>query len=206
MTPRTTPQEKLERILAAAADFFAERGFANTTVEAIAQRAGVSKGLVYVHFPSKEALLEAVLGKSTTAWFEVSVRAAFGGHKTVPEMLADSLRASIEYARQDPVLRRILAQDPQVLLKRAKGEPEPASDAHIRALRGILAHGVQLGQLRKDMDVERTAQAFALMHGALIREIFVFPRLARGGDGQDLVEAAIDMMLSGLVIRPNDKK
>ena len=39
---------------------FAERGYAGTSVKAIAQRAGVSQGLLYVHFDNKQALLLAL--------------------------------------------------------------------------------------------------------------------------------------------------
>ena len=49
----TTPEEKLERILDAAGELFARDGYRQVPVDAIANRAGVSKGLIYVHFPSK---------------------------------------------------------------------------------------------------------------------------------------------------------
>lgn len=46
-----------ERLLESALDLFAERGYAGTSVKAIAERAGVSQGLLYVHFENKQALL-----------------------------------------------------------------------------------------------------------------------------------------------------
>lgn len=48
-------------ILAAATDLFARKGYDATTTEEIAARAGISKGLIYHHFKSKEAVLEALL-------------------------------------------------------------------------------------------------------------------------------------------------
>lgn len=74
-------------LLAAALDLFVEKGFAATRSEEVAVRAGVSKGTLFLYFPSKEELFKAVvienLGGRFTEWnaeFE-----AFEG--TTPEML-----------------------------------------------------------------------------------------------------------------------
>lgn len=56
------PQELLEAALA----LFVEKGFAATRSEEVAQRAGVSKGTLYLYYPSKEELLKAVV-QSTLA-------------------------------------------------------------------------------------------------------------------------------------------
>jgi AcrR family transcriptional regulator len=50
-----------EEITAAALDLFVERGFANTRLEDVAARAGVSKGTLYLYFESKEELFKAVV-------------------------------------------------------------------------------------------------------------------------------------------------
>ncbi len=48
-------------LLAAALDLFVEKGFAATRAEEVAQRAGVSKGTLFLYFPSKEELFKAVV-------------------------------------------------------------------------------------------------------------------------------------------------
>lgn len=50
-------------LLDTALSMFAEGGFANTTVKDIAGMAGISCGLMYHYFPSKEKLLEAAIEK-----------------------------------------------------------------------------------------------------------------------------------------------
>src|SRR5580698_8735326 len=50
-----------ERLLLAAADAFAERGYEGTRVADIARAAGVSSGAMYAHFASKADLLVAAL-------------------------------------------------------------------------------------------------------------------------------------------------
>jgi AcrR family transcriptional regulator len=51
------------RLLDAAEELFATHGFAATTTRAIAERAGTSTGMVFYHFPTKEALLETLLAE-----------------------------------------------------------------------------------------------------------------------------------------------
>jgi TetR/AcrR family transcriptional repressor of mexJK operon len=63
---RGRPRDLLKReaILDAAAELFYERGMPATTMEAVAERAGVSKMTVYSHFPDKPALLEASFARN----------------------------------------------------------------------------------------------------------------------------------------------
>ena len=68
-SPETTPPHKRERrkqarpgeLLDAALDLFVEKGFAATRSEEVAIRAGVSKGTLFLYFPSKEELFKAVV-------------------------------------------------------------------------------------------------------------------------------------------------
>lgn len=56
-----------QRLLAAAATLFAERGYAATTMGAIARAAGVSPATVYLHFPGKAAVVAAMADAITSA-------------------------------------------------------------------------------------------------------------------------------------------
>ncbi len=114
-------EQRRSRILEAAAARFAAHGFAKTTVEEIAARAGVSKGLVYARFPGKDELFDAVLSRTLEDWAEVARAAAERrGAKSVREAIAAGFRVSLEFARRNPFLRGVLAQDPRVLLSGAR--------------------------------------------------------------------------------------
>jgi AcrR family transcriptional regulator len=56
-------------LLAAALDLFVEKGYAATRAEEVAQRAGVSKGTLFLYFPSKEELFKAVVRQNITSNF-----------------------------------------------------------------------------------------------------------------------------------------
>lgn len=56
-------------LLAAALDLFVEKGFAATRVDEVAQRAGVSKGTLFLYFTSKEELFKAVVRENISGRF-----------------------------------------------------------------------------------------------------------------------------------------
>lgn len=66
MSPRTPSQNKeirqqtRQQIRDAAFELFAAKGYANTSVRSIAQKAGVSKGLIYHYFEAKDDILHAI--------------------------------------------------------------------------------------------------------------------------------------------------
>jgi AcrR family transcriptional regulator len=63
-TRRRRKEARPGELVAAALACFAERGFAATKLDDIAAKAGVSKGTVYLYFPSKEELFKAVVRES----------------------------------------------------------------------------------------------------------------------------------------------
>ena len=75
MSPRTSKQyeeireEKSTLIMDTALEHFANEGYYATTINHIAKHAGISKGLMYNYFDSKEALLKAIIHKSVTEVF-----------------------------------------------------------------------------------------------------------------------------------------
>jgi len=54
-------EQRPEEILQAALEEFIAKGYAGTRLEDVAKRAGISKGLVYVYFDTKEKLFKAVI-------------------------------------------------------------------------------------------------------------------------------------------------
>jgi len=59
-----------ERILAAATELFATRGYAGAGVDRVAEDSGIAKTAIYYHFGNKEGLLAAVLERAATQWID----------------------------------------------------------------------------------------------------------------------------------------
>lgn len=57
MTKKITKEARMDQIIDAAIEEFLSKGYAGSSMDSIANRAGVSKGGVYHHFPNKEVLL-----------------------------------------------------------------------------------------------------------------------------------------------------
>ena len=100
-------------LVTAARDLFGEQGFADTSIDEIVTRAGVTKGALYHHFDGKEDLFKAV--------FEVVQREV--SDKAVAEFLGrDSWEALVTGcslwidAHLDPSVRRIVLQDARAVL------------------------------------------------------------------------------------------
>jgi AcrR family transcriptional regulator len=76
MSPRTPQQfkemreEKMSRIMEVALAHFANDGYFRTSIRDIARHAGISKGLMYNYFESKEALLRAIVHKSVNEIYQ----------------------------------------------------------------------------------------------------------------------------------------
>ncbi|MCW0181647.1 MAG: TetR/AcrR family transcriptional regulator [Zavarzinia sp.] len=64
-----SPSVKQRQVMAAASELFMDQGFAGTSMDAVARKAGVSKATVYAHFASKEDLFEAMVAQGSVERF-----------------------------------------------------------------------------------------------------------------------------------------
>jgi AcrR family transcriptional regulator len=69
---RRIPEERPHQILAAAIEVFGEHGLSAARIDDIARRAGVSKGTIYLYFPTKEALFQEMVRQTIIARIELS--------------------------------------------------------------------------------------------------------------------------------------
>lgn len=109
---RATRQE----LIAVATDLFAQRGFEHTSIEAVLERAGVSRGSLYHHFKSKDALFEAVVESVHARVGEATLAAA----ATVADADAQALLRTgyLAWVRLagEPIVRQILLIDAPTVL------------------------------------------------------------------------------------------
>lgn len=67
-------EERAALILQSAQDLLVEKGYHDMSIDQIAARVGISTGAIYLHFASKEALVETVLLQQTTTFLEMIER------------------------------------------------------------------------------------------------------------------------------------
>jgi AcrR family transcriptional regulator len=125
--PKVVPEYKEEaksRILEAANKVFAEKGYHEATMDDIAKRLGVSKGAIYLYFPSKEDLFEAMCKTAPQAFKEIlysSFRDEANPVQSATQFFDKMLKLSasnpglsfeiLSEASRNPTLKRILKQN-----------------------------------------------------------------------------------------------
>lgn len=116
LKPRKRPRQQrskftVEQILEGAAHVFAERGYAETTTNHIADRAGVSIGSLYQYFPNKDALLVALMEQHmerTVAHLWEMLEEALPLNEPVGTLLRRFMEAMVDVHLEEPRLTRIL--------------------------------------------------------------------------------------------------
>ena len=117
--PKDLAGDVQTRILDAAQQLFLERGFHGTSIDEIAETAPASKPTIYAHFPGKEALFTAVVGRTINGLTDfggftpqgrtIQDKLANLGMEIVERFIADTLdltRATIAESRRFPELSR----------------------------------------------------------------------------------------------------
>jgi AcrR family transcriptional regulator len=193
-------EERAPEILDAALACFSEKGFAATRMDAIARRAGISKGTIYLYFESKEAVFKALAQRVVTSSI-ADLRALIDSFEgKTPDLLRLVLSrvGSIVSTGDVAVL-------PRMVLAEAGNFPELAE--HWR--REVVDRGLSLweaiirrGQARGEIRAIEPAHAARLCMAPLIIVALwnsVFSRFdATPYDYQGLIDAHIDVLLRGL--------
>jgi AcrR family transcriptional regulator len=116
MGMRQAERSELTRnaILDGARRLFADSGFAGATMDDIAQAAGVAKGAVYHHFPTKEGVFEAVFERASTQLVAEVMRSGASAKDALDAMVVGT-RAYFEICAGPAYRQIILVDGPAVL-------------------------------------------------------------------------------------------
>ncbi|CAN7301509.1 TetR/AcrR family transcriptional regulator [Terrabacter sp. LjRoot27] len=101
-TPRITARRQAtrDRVLEAASEVFAERGFHGATVEDICERAGFTRGAFYSNFSSKDDLVVELSRRHSEALVDRIRRASKREHASADEVLRDVFAALADDSRE----------------------------------------------------------------------------------------------------------
>ncbi|MFN2593669.1 MAG: TetR/AcrR family transcriptional regulator [Actinomycetota bacterium] len=102
-------RERREQLLDIGRSVFAEKGYEAASIEEIAQRAGISKPVVYEHFGGKEGLYAVVVDRETGKLLDRITTALDAAHPRL--MLEQAARAFLSYVEDEPDGFRVLVRD-----------------------------------------------------------------------------------------------
>jgi len=147
------------RLLAAAATEFAAAGVDGANVNRISLAAGLAKGTIYNYFPSKRELFLAVVE-------EASAQTATGvdavpGDAPIAERLRAILESDVAWVREHEDFARVLVREALAGDPRFQPEIIEAAAPFVERVAEIIAAGVERGEVRDDLAVERLALLFS---------------------------------------------
>lgn len=113
---RLPPEERVAQILDAALEQFSQHGFNATRMDDIARACGLSKGGLYVHFGSKDAVFEALLERALTRtnWDELPQLAQGASARAVATWIVDRLHAALLEPQRIAILRLLISERQRV--------------------------------------------------------------------------------------------
>jgi len=158
-------EETRHRIFHAAIHLFRERGFEQTTVDDITEKADVAKGTFFNYFPRKEAVL-GYLSEERLVAIEENAPALFAADRNAREKLVGVyLMAASAYEEDQELARYVLVE----LMRRAFGPNEENAYRWHAIIETLLRQGRERGELRADLSFER---AEALLTGVYFSTLF----------------------------------
>jgi AcrR family transcriptional regulator len=194
------PQELLDAALA----LFVEKGFAATRAEEVAQRAGVSKGTLYLYYPSKEELLKAVIGHFVSARIADTAQAIEQHQGPIAPLLTEVLVQWWRDMYDSPGSGTF-----KLMIGEARNFPEIA-EFYVREViepghlltRRIVERGIESGEFRA-VDVDNT------VHSLLLPLVMVCTHKHAFGactshliDAPAFIAAHVDLVVRGLLRTP----
>ncbi len=189
-------------ILNAAQELFAAKGFRETTLDEIAQRAEFGKGTLYNYFGSKEdifhALIDQLLGNSLAMAQECAASDA-----DIQTKLTRYARSSMEYVRTNGELFHAIVEE---LHRGRKSEPSRLQDVFNRSqtvantIGTILRKGMDAGTIRQGNPTDFVTMLDDMIRGVASRQILMHGTLTPEElDRQaDLI---VSIFLDGITVR-----
>lgn len=192
---RAAMQETRALLLATARQMFSELGYANTSMDDLTARAGLTRGALYHHFGDKKGLLAAVV-EQLDAEMDERLRAITDTAENAWDGFRQRCRAYLEMALE-PEIQRIVLRDARAVL----GGGSPEAQRHcIESMRQLIENLMLQGVL-----AQAQAQALATLIYGSLAEATVWIAEAENGDTR-LAQAsqAFDLLLRGVLKRPTE--
>ena len=192
---RRRKEDRPQEITEAALTAFAEKGYAATRVDDVAKRAGVSKGLLYLYFKTKEDLFKAVIRSFVVPRIDALTAIVDSSELSAEEFLRGPFFEFVKTLPGSPisiVIRLMIAEGPK--------HPDLLQfywdnvvSRGLAAITELLERGVQQGEFRRSI-VNELPHLFAMpvLFSVVFRSLFE----KQCPDTDKLIGAQIDLLIA----------
>jgi AcrR family transcriptional regulator len=188
-------EDRPQEITEAAFSVFADKGYASARVEEVARRAGVSKGLLYLYFKTKEELFKAVIRSVVIRRVDALLLAVEETELSSEEFIRGPLLDFMKGVPGSPVAIVI-----RLLIAEGQRHPdlvdyywENVVAKGLSAISGFLQRGVRRGEFR---DTAITNQPQLILAPVILSILWKILFTKRSLDTDRLIETQIDMILA----------
>jgi AcrR family transcriptional regulator len=191
-------------ILAAALEQFVEHGYAATRLEDVARRAGVTKGTMYLYFPSKQALFKAVVNASLVADIARGERLLEEHRDGARELLVKVITTWHDAIADTPA-----AGIPKLMVAEAANFPElgrfyyqeVVQRGH-RLVGRVIRMGIERGEFRP-VEIEQTVRlAIAPVLLGMVMKYSLHACTGEAVDARKLLRLHLELFLRGIEKMP----
>jgi AcrR family transcriptional regulator len=188
-------EDRPQEITEAAFEVFAEKGYARARVQEVATRAGVSKGLLYLYFETKQALFKAVIRSVVIRRMDALLAAVEETELSSEAFIRGPLVAFMKALPGSPVAVVI-----RLLISEGHRHPdlvdyywENVVSKGLQAMSDLLEQGVRNGEFRQ---TAVTGLPQLIVAPALVSLLWRILFASRDLDSDQLIETQIDMLLA----------
>jgi AcrR family transcriptional regulator len=188
-------EDRPQEITEAAFEVFAEKGYSGARVEEVARRAGVSKGLLYLYFKTKEELFKAVVKSVVVRRVDALLAAVEQTELSSEAFIRGPLLEFMKGVPGSPVAIVI-----KLLIAEGRRHPDLVDyywdnvvSKGLKAISGFIERGIERGEFRRTAVSEIPQVVLAPMMLSMIWRL-VFTK--RELDTDKLMETQIDMILA----------
>lgn len=194
---RRRKEDRPDEIADAAFEAFAADGFERTRLDDVARRAGVSKGLLYVYYKTKEELFKAVIRRVVSPYVDTLSQRLEQSEESAEALLRGPVQSFMQQLPDTPA--RVVVK---LMISEGARHPdlldyywENVASRGMAMIQSIVERGVDRGEFRQSAVTDLPQLVVSPMLVAVVWKI-VFS--GRSLDSDHLVETHIDMLLTYL--------
>ncbi len=200
-------RKKSEKILSTAKELFFDRGYYETTIEMITEKAGVSIGTFYVYYKNKIEIYKALQNEGLDILLVMIDEAVARPGAAASQRIAELARTYLSYYRRYPEyfdIMAILSATPREL-KETDSELSKIIDGKtyslLRTIEGVLREGIESGEFIAMDTWKATNVLWGILDGLILLEERNNIKNVIGFNLEQLADQAIEMSFSGILKR-----